>query len=70
MPQVTLKQARLLADMSQAKVAEELGVHRHTYMSWEKNPDAMPIGVAKKFAQLTGFTVDRIFFDTESTLSR
>lgn len=68
--ELTLKQARLLSGYSQVAIAEKMGVHRHTYSSWEKNPDDMPIGKAKDFARITGVKLDQIFFNTESTLSR
>ena len=66
----TLKQARLLSGFTQAQVAKELDVHRDTYMKWERNADAMPVGKAKKASELFGKGVDEIFFTHESTLSR
>ncbi|CAM2829675.1 helix-turn-helix domain-containing protein [Paenibacillus taichungensis] len=66
----TLKQARLLSGFTQAQVAKELDVHRHTYIKWERNADDMPIGKAKKASELFGKGVDEIFFTHESTLSR
>ncbi|WP_188453757.1 helix-turn-helix transcriptional regulator [Virgibacillus oceani] len=68
---MTLKQARHLTDLSQEKLADLLGVHRHTYMKWERNPDEMTIGEAKHFSKVTGIPIDDInFFDIHSTLSR
>lgn len=67
---LTLKQARLFSDMSQADIANSLGVHRQTYMKWEKNPDEMPIGRAKEFSKITNTSLDNIFFASESTLGR
>ncbi|UUG68566.1 helix-turn-helix domain protein [Halomonas phage YPHTV-1] len=68
--EATLKQARLFKDLSQAEVAEKLGVHRHTYMKWEKHPDEMPLGKAKEFCRITNLPVDIIFFTPDSTFSR
>jgi len=67
---LSLKQARLLADLTQKEVAQKLGVHRQTYMKWERNADEMPVGKAKQFAKIVGRSIDEIFFHSESTLSR
>lgn len=67
---ISPRQARILSDLSQQEVAAYLGVHRQTYMKWERNPDEMPVGKAKKFSQLVEKDVDQIFFGHESTLSR
>ena len=67
---LTLKQARLLAELTQKDVAERLGVHRQTYAKWERNADEMPIGKAKLFAKIVGRNIDEIFFSSQSTLSR
>lgn len=64
------KQARMLCDLTQQEVAERLGVHRQTYMNWERNADEMPVGKAKEFSKIVGKGVDEIFFDSVSTLSR
>jgi DNA-binding XRE family transcriptional regulator len=67
---ISPKQARILSDLSQKEVAERLGVHRQTYMKWERNADEMPIGKAKEFSKIVGREIDEIFFNHESTLSR
>lgn len=61
---ISPKQARVLSNLSQRKVAEELGVHRQTYMRWEHNPDEMPVGKAKQFSAIVGRGVDEIFLTT------
>lgn len=58
---LTPRQARILSDLSQLEVAERLGVHRQTYMKWERNPDEMPVGKAKEFSVIVGSSVDQIF---------
>ncbi|MED4172342.1 helix-turn-helix transcriptional regulator [Halalkalibacterium halodurans] len=68
--QLTLKQARLLSDLTQKEVAEMLGVHVHTYMKWERNPEEMSIGTAKQFAKIVNRGIEEIFFDNESNLIR
>lgn len=64
---ITLKQARLLSDLTQKEVAVKLGVHMQTYMKWEKSPEDMPVRKAKEVSQLFNRGVDEIFFDTIST---
>jgi DNA-binding XRE family transcriptional regulator len=66
---ISPKQARVLCDLSQKEVAYKLGVHRQTYMKWERNPDEIPVGKAKEFSEIVGRGVDEIFFVPESTLS-
>lgn len=66
----TLKQARLLADLTQKEVAEILGVHIQTYMKWERNPEEMSIGTAKQFSRIVKREFEEIFFDEESNLIR
>ena len=66
----TLKQARQFRNLSQEKIADMMGVHRQTYMKWEKDPDEMTIGKGKEFSRITNIEFDEIFFNTESTLSR
>lgn len=67
--QLTVKQSRLLADLTQQEVAIKLGVHKQTYVKWERNPEVIPLGQARNFAKIVGRRVDEIFFDDDSTLS-
>jgi len=64
---LSVKQARLLSEMTQRDVAEKLGVHRQTYMKWELNSDEMPVGKAKEFSAIVNRSVDEIFFISQST---
>jgi putative transcriptional regulator len=68
--QLSVKKARLISGLTQKEVADKLGVHSHTYMKWEKNPEIMSIGVAKQFSKLVGIEVEDIFFESESNLIR
>ncbi|KIL35126.1 hypothetical protein SD71_15925 [Cohnella kolymensis] len=67
---LTIKQARLLAEMTQQDVANTLGVHVQTYMKWERNPEEMTIGTAKQFSRVVKRELEEIFFDSESNLIR
>lgn len=62
MGQLTLRQLRLAKEVSQEKMAEELGVHRNTYASLEENPGKISIDQAKKISKFLEVTVDAIFF--------
>lgn len=67
---LTIKQARLISELTQKEIAEVLGVHVQTYMKWEKSPEEMSIGTAKQFARIVKRDFDEIFFDSESNLIR
>lgn len=67
---LTLKQARLLSDLTQKEVAEILGVHVQTYMKWERNPEDMSVGTAKQLSKIFNVDFEEIFFDKESNLIR
>jgi DNA-binding XRE family transcriptional regulator len=58
----TLRQLRLAKEISQEKMAEELGVHRNTYASLEENPGKISIDQAKAIALILEVSVDAIFF--------
>lgn len=60
--QFTLKQARQLAEKTQAQVADYLGIDRGTYVKYEANPEIISVGMAKTIADYLGFSVDAIFF--------
>lgn len=62
---ITLKKARILADLTQADVAKSLEIHPITYSNWEKNPDEISIKNAKKIAKILGRSVDELFFKEE-----
>jgi DNA-binding XRE family transcriptional regulator len=60
---LTLKQHRLIAGFSQEKMAEEMKVHRNTYVKIEENPDRATIKQAKKIGDILGASVDDLFFE-------
>lgn len=64
--QVTMKQARVGADMTQQEVADKLGVHVQTYQRMESHPGDVTIKQGKNFAEIVGLRFDDIFFDTDS----
>ena len=59
---ITMKQARVGADMTQQQVADRLGVHVQTYQRMENNPEDISIKQGKKFADIVGVNFEDIFF--------
>ncbi len=66
---VTMRRARVLAEMTKKEVAELLGVHPQTYSKWEDDPEEMSISTAKQFCRIVKQEFSDIFFDTESILN-
>lgn len=66
----TVKQARRLADKTQAEMAVLLGVSRWTYRSIESHPGKAKIAQARKISEITGVPLDDIIFADDSTFSR
>lgn len=60
--QITMKQARVGANMTQAQVAAEMGVHPTTYLRMEKNPEDLTIKQAQDFSKIVGVSFDDIIF--------
>lgn len=59
---ITMKQARIGADMTQQQVADRLGVHVQTYQRMENNPEDISIKQGKNFADIVGVNFEDIFF--------
>ena len=63
---ITLKMARVGANLTQAQMAEELGIHVVTYNKWEKNPEDISIKDAFRICHIVNRTIDDInFFASE-----
>jgi len=63
--QFTVKQARVLADLTQAEVAQKLCICEQTYRKIERNPDTATVKQAQAISQLFGLSYDSIFFSIE-----
>lgn len=59
--QITVKQARRMAEKTQAEMAKLLGIDRSTYIKLEKDPERATVSQAKKISEVTGVSVDRLF---------
>ncbi len=70
MPQITVKAARISANLTQKQVAKELDICSDTYRKLENNPEKFTIEQAKVFSKITDVQLDDIFFGVNSTLSR
>lgn len=57
----TPKQARQLADITQANLAKQLGISVPTLIRYEQNPDLMPLGMAKQLARILKRPIDAFF---------
>lgn len=65
--QFTIKQARQYAGLTQAQVAESIGVCRHRYMKIEKDPNEATVAELNKLAKTTGIPMRDLILLSEST---
>lgn len=64
---ITMKQARIGANMSQDDIANKLHIHPQTYAKYEKQPEDMSIKNAALFAKIVGVDFnDIIFLESQS----
>lgn len=66
MRQISVKAARVASGMSQAELADKMGVSRNTICFWENNKRGMTKSHLIAFCTLTGFDEDEIFLPKES----
>lgn len=59
---LSLKMARIGVGLSQAEIADELGVNINTYGRWEKDPGVMSINDAVRVCRIVGREFDEIKF--------
>lgn len=64
---LTIREWRLMREISQEAIAEKIGVHRGTYVKWEKHNEFITIDKAYKLAELFGCTLDDIKFVFKTT---
>ncbi|MGH1016750.1 MULTISPECIES: helix-turn-helix transcriptional regulator [Bacillus cereus group] len=63
MLKITLRAARVNADLLQIDAANQLEISRYQLMSWEKDPKQIPVGMIEKICRLYKISKDNIFFD-------
>lgn len=64
-PQPKVKSARLLAELTQAQLAAEVGVSRQTIISVERGDYAPSVYLALSIARLLDSTVEELFPSTQ-----
>ena len=67
---LTVKGARQLAGYTQTQMAAKMGVHMQTYRKLEQYPGKMTIEQARRFCSIVHRSVEDIFFDSNSSLTR
>ena len=63
---ISLKAARVNANLTQKEVAEVLGVHEQTYLKMEQNPEDIAIKDAMILCRLFNAEIADIFFGADS----
>lgn len=66
---LTLDAWRRARGLSQAEVAEGLGVHVNTYIRWEKDPGEIKYDKAIRLANLLDIKLDDILLPVDTTES-
>ena len=61
MQQYSLKELRARKNMTQAEVAENIGISTQTYNAWEKDVSNVAIGKVKALADFFGVTIGEFF---------
>lgn len=59
---LTIKEWRRVKGISQKQMADLIGVHVNTYMSWEENPGEMRLSKAAIIAEKLEIPLDDILF--------
>ncbi len=67
---ITLRQARRMKEFSMREMASKLGICECTYRKLERNPGEMSIDNAKAICKILDISMEQIFFDTNSSLTR
>lgn len=62
MTQMTLRAARVSANMTQDDMSKALGVNINTYSKWERNPETVTIKDAMRICKLVNRSFDEIIF--------
>ena len=69
MPKITLEAARVNTKLTQAEMAEKMGVSRETIIHWETGKRKMRTAYLCLFCSITGFTTDDIVLPEVSSLN-
>lgn len=66
-PKITLKAARVNANLTQEALAEQMGVSRNTVNDWETGKREIKTAYFHLFCRITGFAEDDIILPEKST---
>lgn len=58
----TIREIRAQQGITQAEMAERLGISRPTYIKIENDPNAMTVNTARRICRLLGCSVEDVFF--------
>ena len=67
MAKMTLEAARVNTGLTQADLAEKMGVSRQTVLDWESGKREMKTAYLYMFCGITGFSEDDILLPIKST---
>lgn len=67
---MTMKMARVGANLTQQEIADKMGIHVQTYSKMENDSESVTIREAKQFSEIVGVAWTDIFFGSESNLIR
>ncbi len=67
MAKITLEAARVNTGLTQADLAEKMGVSRQTVLDWESGKREMKTAYLYMFCGITGFSEDDILLPIKST---
>lgn len=63
----TLEQARKYSGLSQAQIADKIGIPMPSYYNYEHGKSVMRVDVADRFADVVGIPFEQIIFYSKST---
>jgi len=66
MPRISLRAARVNADLSQQEAAKRLGISKATLQNYEAGNTVPDILMSRKIEDVYGFPVDFIFFGQDT----
>jgi DNA-binding XRE family transcriptional regulator len=62
MNEMTIREIREEAGLTQQDMADKLGISRQQYASYEANPENVTIRQARKICAILGAAYERVFF--------
>ena len=66
MPKISLRAARVNADLTRQQIADKMGVSLKTVGNWETGKVRMNLASISMFASICGFKANDIFLPNES----